>query len=212
MDRERLIKILKYIAAGIVAVLLFIMFFAPTSRHPSLRNLPLLITVLSLIALFYTWKICKIVLLLVRVRNLLKSQKFQIVRQRCGIAQCLIEAERGFERYVFYLIARRINYVRYHFESIDKIEIYKKAREFVVTSRGGRGQYKGGFRTRKIGEISLKWPENEDGSKRFLIFDKHPWQMTDAKRKEELDDGVCICGTDVAIYDLETFSRYLSQK
>ena len=212
MDRPRLIKILKHIAKGITIALLFVIFFAPMPNQLTPRNLPQLITVLVLIAMFCAWKICKLGLLVVRVVSLLKSQKFQIVRQRCGIGQYLIEAERGFERYVICLVARRINYVRYHFESIEKIEFYKRARDFAITLRGSGRQVKGGFRTRKIGEKSLKWTENVDGSKRFLIFDKHPWQMTDSKRKEELDDGICICGSDVTLYDLETFSRYLSQE
>ena len=209
MDRTRLIK---FIAKGIATAIVLVMFFAPAPGYPEPRNTEMLIIILSLISLFYAWKISKLALLAVRVKSLLRHLNFQIVGQHCRIGQCFIEAERGFERYAICLVARRINYVRYHFESIDKIEIYKKSREFAVTVRGSGRQVKGGFRTRKIGEISLRWPEIADGSERFLIFDKHPWQMTDSRRKEELDDGICICGSDVTLYDFETFSKQLSQE
>ena len=106
-------------------------------------------------------------------------------------------------------------YVRYHFESIEKIEIYKKYRDFAVSAnRAGRAKViNGPTRTEKIKEIHLRWSsENAQEVKRFLVFNKHPWQITDSKLKEELDDGVCICGSDIKIYDAETFIKLISNE
>ena len=185
---------------AVLALLLFII----TYEWPELG-----VFLLSILAAVCTFRFLKLLTLLSRVKKVLKRAGFKVLKTSLKYRCAFVTATRVEDKAIICTMCRKGAYVRYHFESTDKIEIYKKAREISMTDRSGR-YYKGALRTRKIGTQSIKWPcEYTEAQQVYFVFDKHPWQMTDSVRKEELDDGVRICNSNVILYDIDTFLNTL---
>ena len=204
MKKEKMLKIAKCVFTILEIAALGILLFAVIYEWPQLGAFLLSILVLACIFSFL-----KLILLISRVKKVLKRAGFKALKISIRYRYAFVIAERDGEKVLVCTMCRKGTYVRYHFESTDKIEIYKKAREISVTDRAGR-YYKGAFRTRKIRTQSIKWPREYSETRNvYFVFDKHPWQMTDSVRKEELDDGVRICNSNVILYDIDTFSNTL---
>ena len=204
MKKEKILKIAKCVFTILEIAVLGILLFAVIYEWPKLGAF-----LLSILVLILIFNFLKLILLISRVKKALKRVGFKILKTSLKYRCAFVSATRGEEKAIICTICRKGAYVRYHFESTDKIEIYKRTREISVTDRSGR-YYKGTFRTRKIGTQSIKWPRECSKTRNvYFVFDKHPWQMTDSVRKEELDDGMIICNSNVMLYDIETFLKTL---
>ena len=115
----RLRKILKCGVTIAVAVLIFIIFFAPTSREPYIRNVPLLITLITIIIVVLVIKIVRIIFHVYRIKFSLIKCGFASAILRLETECCYICAERAGETYEICAVVSK-KQVRYHFESIEK--------------------------------------------------------------------------------------------
>ena len=95
----RLRKILKCGVTIAVAVLIFIILFAPTSREPYMRNVPLLIILIVITIVAFVIKIARILFLAFRIKFSLIKCGFALTKLHFGTERCYIYAEREGETY-----------------------------------------------------------------------------------------------------------------
>ncbi len=200
---------MKYVIYAILAFVAALLFLPRTASSP-IRNLPLLLLLLSLVLLSVLIRFFKYVVLMARTRRLLRQNKINVMHCRF-----LPWASRFHGHYSItfpykgktaqiILLSRKRKYQRYHFERIDLLEFYRANR---VAFKSGKNAAKltGLVEVNQVGKQRLKWDDKAE--LRVILFDKLPEDITDSTRKELLAAGARICASDVLILDWRTTSQ-----
>ena len=203
-------KYVLYVIAAIVALFLFL----PTTGSNEIRNLPLLIALLVIIAGLILWYLIRRAAFLQKVKKALKNNSCEIVKV------CFNPfAARLHGRYSVafksngkiinaLLLIRRRKYQRYHFSSIQELEFYRSNRVVFNSTKTYGATISNLVETKKTGRQPLKW---DDADRNIIIFNKIPDHITDSAQKSFLSKGDRVCGTETYIADLEFFSEYLTE-
>ena len=193
----------------VYAVLLFIagMFFLPKSGTSQIRNIPLLIAIVCIILAVAVFKILKQAVIFFKVKKQLLNNKYKIIKASYFSN---IVAETGiYDKKILNIVIlnRKNKYVRYHFNSADKVSFYKSV---VVASKNGKGVSRFS-ETRLTGKRKIKWSDEGSVSERILVIDKLPNRITDRlTNNRELGNGDKVC-SDFYIYDYEGFVKHISE-
>ena len=199
-------KYVLYVIAVIVALFLFL----PTTGSNEIRNLPLLIALLVIIAGIILWYLIRRAAFLQKVKKALKNNSCEIVKV------CFNPfAARLHGRYSVtfksngkiinaLLLIRRRKYQRYHFSSIQELEFYRSNRVVFNSTKTYGATISNLVETKKVGRQPLKW---DDADRNIIIFNKIPDHITDSKQKELLGKGDKVCETETYIADLETLNQ-----
>jgi len=203
-------KYVLYIISAGIAIFLFF----PTTDGKQIRNLPLLIALLAMIAGFLLWQLIRRAVFMGKVKKALKKSGCEIIKV------CFNPfAARLHGRYSVtfksngkiinaLLLIRRRKYQRYHFERADYLEFYRSNRVVFNSTKVYGAKISNLVEVKKVGDQSLKW---EEADRNIVLFDKLPDHITDSKQKELLGKGDKVCGTDTCIADIEAFSEYLTE-
>ena len=201
-------KYVLYVIAAIVALLLFL----PTTGSNEIRNLPLLIALLLIIVGLILWYLIRRAAFLQKVKKALKNNSCEIVKV------CFNPfAARLHGRYSVtfksngkiinaLLLIRRRKYQRYHFERADYLEFYRSNRVVFRSIKSRGATISDLVETKLVGKQPLKW---DDADRNIIIFNKIPDHITDSAQKNFLGKGDRVCGTETYIADIESFSEYL---
>ncbi len=193
----------------IYAVLLFVsgLLFLPKPGTAQIRNLPLLIAIICIIVTFIVFKILKQAVIFFKVKKQLLSNKYKIIKTAIFgniIAEIGIHDKKIFNIVV---LNRKNKYIRYHFDSSNKVSFYKSV---VVASKNGKGVSKFS-ETRLTGKRKIKWSDDDGISEKILVIDKMPNRVTDSlTRNRELGNGDKVC-SDFYIYDYDGFVKHISK-
>ena len=203
-------KYVLYVIAAIVALFLFL----PTTGSNEIRNLPLLIALLVIIVGLILWYLIRRVAFLQKVKKALKNNSCEIVKV------CFNPfAARLHGRYSVtfksngkiinaLLLIRRRKYQRYHFSSIQELEFYRSNRVVFNSTKTYGATISNLVETKKVGRQPLKW---DDADRNIIIFNKIPDHITDSAQKNLLGKGDRVCETETYIADLEFFLEYLTE-
>ena len=130
-------KYVVYPALAFVAALLFL----PSHYSNGIRNLPLLIFIISCISLYYTVSAAKRVITLFKIRKRLIGEhmsikRFSLVPNIFGIKEKydIVAESRHSTVNIVLLMCRRSN-LRYHFERPDLLEYYKGSKNSLIFRR-----------------------------------------------------------------------------
>ena len=201
-------KYVLYVIAAFVAFLLFM----PTTDSKQIRNLPLLIALLVIIAGLILWYLIRRVAFLQKVKKALKNNSCEIVKV------CFNPfAARLHGRYSVtfksngkiinaLLLIRRKKYQRYHFESAELIEFYRSNRVVFRSTKVRGATISDLVETKLVGKQKLKWEKSDCN---IIIFNKIPDNITDSKQKELLGKGDKVCATETYIADIESLNQFL---
>ena len=204
-----------YSGLAFIALLLFV----PAHGSYVPRNLPLLLTLISLYLLYYIIRFFKYIILLSKTASLLKRQGYMIRRVRIFPfasffrGEYSLLAEKRGELYSFFFLVRKRWHYRYHFDSRERLEFYASNRLMII----GRGRFYSHrtimVQTRRAGKHRLKWQVPTDKTPTFLlILNKYPDLVTDATQvKQGFGNGDLICDT-VRLYDFKGFSEAIKDE
>ena len=201
-------KFVLYIIAAILALVLFL----PAPGTTEIRNIPLLIVLLSLVAAYWVFKAVRAIALLLRTKRLLEKRHLKIERVRMfpfGAdihGRLSIVAGGKDATYNILLTTRKRKGIQYHFCDGENLELYKTSGNMFKTRYSSRviNVY-----VKKVGKQKLKWAD-AGGSNviKILILDRFPHKMTRARGECELGNGDNIDGT--YLYDLKGFLNYIN--
>ena len=202
---------MKYVLYVIFAIVAFLLFF-PTTGSNQIRNLPLLIALLVIIAGISLWYLIRRAVFLQKVKKTLKKNGCEIIKTHFNPF-----AARLHGRYsVMFksngkiinalLLIRRRKYQRYHFSSIQELEFYRSNRVVFNSTKTYGATISNLVETKKVGRQPLKW---DDADRNIIIFNKIPDHITDSAQKNLLGKGDRVCGTETYIADIESFLEYL---
>ena len=204
---------MKYVFYTILAIIALFLFL-PTTGSNEIRNLPLLIALLVIIAGLVLWYLIRRAAFLQKVKKTLKKNGCEIIKTHFNPF-----AARLHGRYSVafksngkiinaLLLIRRRKYQRYHFERADYLEFYQSNRVVFRSIKSRGATISDLVETKLVGKQKLKW---EEADCNIIIFNKIPDHITDSKQKELLGKGDKVCGAETYIADLESFSEYLSE-
>ena len=202
-------KYVLYVIAAIVALLLFL----PTTGSNEIRNLPLLIAILVVIAALVLWQLIRRAAFMGKVKKALKKSGCEIIKIHFNPFAARLQGRYSMtfkmkdEIITATLLLRKKKYLRYHFEGIELIELYRSTR-VAVRNSAASARVSGFVETKLVGKQKLKWDEAD---RNIIIFNKIPDHITDSKQKELLGKGDKVCGTETYIADIESFSEYLTE-
>lgn len=200
-------KIVLYIIATIVALVLFL----PKTGSTEIRNVPILIAMLSIVAIYWIYKLTRAIILLLKAKRLLEKRhlKFESIRMfpfgASPYGRLSIVARGKDATYNILLTTRKRKGVQYHFCDGSNIEFYKTSGNMFKT------RYSSGvvnMHVKKVGKQKLKWADTGGANViKILVVDKFPYKMTRAKGECEIGNGDNIDGT--YLYDFKGFKNYI---
>lgn len=183
-------------------------FFLPKSGTTEIRNLPVLVFILALIAIYFIYRFVRLVILISRVRAKLKKRGMHIRKTRFFLNKGCIIAEAENEVFNVSLLVRKKSYYRYHFENENKIEFYKSSFSVYKSSRRGTIA-QGAVEQRLVGKQKIfrtSFSTNKPVTN-FTVIDKLPYRISDSVSKQELGNGDNICSSDVVLFDINGFMQ-----
>lgn len=204
-------KCVVYIAVLFVCGLLFL----PRTGTTKIRNLPLLLFILSLVLIFILIRFFKYVLLVVKTQKQLKKSGIKEAKIKFlpwasffhGHYSITFFHENKIAQII--LLSRKRKYQRYHFDSVNKIEFYRSNRVVFNNIKAKGATISKLVETNLVGKQRLKW--DDAAEVRIIIFDKLPKQITDCVKKENIGTGEQICDSHMYLLDLSTFCDYMKK-
>lgn len=197
----------------ILIALLFVsaLLFLPRGAGTGIRNVPLLISILVVLAGLFVFSLLKSAMLKMRVKRSLRRSGFAITKRGKSLCRNRIFAEYHGTAYQILLMNRKRSSLRHHFESENTIEYYKTTAPVYKTNPITGDYAVGAKETSCAGKKKLRWLPDGTGeeSKRFLVLDKLPGRITDSRKTRALGAGDTICDSDVCVYDYPAFITYL---
>ena len=201
-----------YVALLFVCAFLFL----PRTGTTEIRNLPLLIFILSLIIVSILIRFLKYVLLITKTRKSLKKMGIRDIKLRFFPwvsffhGHYSVTFPHGDKTAQLILLSRKRKYQRYHFDSIAQLEFYRSNR-VVFKGRKIRGAVMSELvETNRVGKQKIKWDDTAEI--RVIIFDKLPDQITDMVKKENLGVGEKICASDTYLLDWAAFLKCVDKE
>lgn len=195
-------KYVLYVIAAIVALLLFL----PTTDGNHIRNLPLLIMILVVIAGLLIYQIIRRAVFVKKVKKVLKNSGCEIIKMHFNpFASRLkgrysITFKKDSKVTCAILLTKKRKYQRYHFENLENLEFYSSNR-VVFNSIKTRGAVISNLvETKLVGKQRLAWDEADVN---LVVFNKIPAHITHSKSKDLLGKGDKICGTETYIANVE---------
>ncbi len=182
--------------------------FLPSSGSTEIRNLPLLLAILSCIAAYFIYKFIALLILAYKIKSVLRKQGLQVKRTRLFFGKGYTVAESQNETFDVYFLLRKSKYYRYHFNTVNRLEHWKTT--FAVAKSSKRGTIaRGTADTRMVGWQELSWRQfvKERTVHRYIVINKLPNSISDAAHREELSEGDQICTSDIILLSLDGFRR-----
>ncbi len=198
---------MKYAVYGFFAILAGILFL-PSADSTQLRNIPLLIALLSLLLLAVLIRILQYAVFMAKTKKLLRKQGIQPIQSKFrpwasrlhGHYSITLEWEG--QTVQILLLARKKRYQRYHFDRVDSLEFYRANRVVFNAIKTKGATVSRLVEVKQVGKQKIQW---EDGAAiRAVLFDRLPSEITDSTQKELLWTGDRICDSDVYVLDCET--------
>ena len=202
----------------VYAALLFAcgLMFLPRTGTTEIRNLPLLVFILSLVLLFMLIRLFKYILLLVRTKKQLKKIGIRRIKVEFFPWASFFHGHYSIKftydnkKTQIILISKKMKYQRYHFDSVNKIEFYRSNRVVFNGIKEKGPTISKLVETNMVGKQRLKW--DDAAEVRIVIFDKLPDQITDCVKKENISAGEQICASNMYLSDLATFCNYMKKQ
>lgn len=200
-------KYFVYVALAFIAGLLFL----PASGTTEIRNLPLLLFILSLFLIFILIRFFKYVFLMAKTKKQLKKigvhnikiKFFPLASFFKGRYSITFSHKNQLAQII--LLSRKRKYQRYHFDSISKLEFYRSNRVVFNNIKAKGATISKLVETTLVGKQRLKW--DDAAEIRIILFDKLPEQMSDSIKKEALGVGEKICNSNISILDFAIFVK-----
>lgn len=201
---------MKYVVYAILFFASGLLFF-PRTGSTEIRNLPLLLVLLSLMLLLVLIRFCKYVVLVIKVNKRLKQSgiegtkiKFLPWASFFHGHYSLTFSYEGKKAQIL-LLSRKRKYQRYHFDSIHRLEFYRANRVVFKSTKIRGGTISELVEVKQVGKQSLAW--DADAELRAILFDRVPEQITDCAKKEHLAVGERICRSNVCLLDWSHLSE-----
>ncbi|MBQ8163336.1 MAG: hypothetical protein IJZ93_03095 [Clostridia bacterium] len=174
----------------------------------SFRNIPLLVSIISVILLLLIIRFIKYVCVFAKAKSKLKKSGYSVVK--CNIlppvfrknkGSHIVASKDGCTVNIFVMIVKRA-YLRYHFEDINTLELYKSTRMAIKPRFRQANIVSEHVETKKVGTKKLYWDDNDTLSTRVVMFNKLPSAITHSISSQALCHGDKICGK-IILYNLE---------
>ena len=201
---------MKYV---VYTILIFIaaLLFLPESGSAEIRNLPILIFIVSIIIVLVLIRLIKHLVLMIKTIKLLKSRQITIIKVKfypwalLFRGQYTIAYENDGKTVEIAMLLRKKSYSKYHFESADKLEFYRSNRVVFKSSNKSQGaNITNIIEVKKVGTQRFRWiPTTET---RIILFDKLPSQIGDSVKRLPIEPGETICNSNLYVYDFKLFS------
>ena len=205
-------KCLVYVSLALIAGFLFL----PRTGTTEIRNLPLLLFILSLILIFVLIRFFKYVLLVLKTQKQLKKSGIRKTKLKFfPLASFFhghysITFSYGDEKTQIILLLRKRKYQRYHFDSVNKLEFYCSNRVVFNSIKTKGATISKLVETNLVGKQRIKWDDTAEI--RMIVFDKLPSEITDSTKKENLGARERICASNVYVLDWQSFCNCFDSK
>lgn len=203
-----------YLVYCLIAIVL-LGIFLPDGIGGEIHN-PYLLLFLSLIALtILAVKFFKYLHFCLSVKKELKRKGYEIIH--FNIAPLILRkkqsiiAKKNEKTVNVSLIYVTRKYLRYHFESINRIELYKSTRLAIKPSPRQANMISSKVETRKVSSKILKWEESAGEQIKLIVFNAFPNLITDTYSREGLYHGDKIA-KECYLYDLKHLDKFDSMQ
>lgn len=199
-----------YLVYCLIAIVL-LGIFLPDGIGGEIHN-PYLLLFLSIVAItILAVKFFKYLHFCLSVKKELKSKGYEIIH--FSIMPILLRkkqsiiAKKNEKTVSVSLIYVTRKYLRYHFESINRIELYKSTRLAIKPSPRQAHMISPKVETRNVSTKILKWEESAKEQTKLVVFNVFPNLITDTYSHEGLYHGDKIA-KECYLYDLKHLDKF----
>lgn len=202
-------KYFVYTSLALIAIALFV----PKTGTTQIRNLPLLLALLSLIAIFLLIRSVQYIVLILRTKHHLQKNGYRVQKTSVlpyPINKYNLTVQNENQTLHIVCLLRKRPYWQYHFDSINRLEYYKSA-STAVRSGGGYSatMYRKNIETRYMGKSKLPF-QQEDAGTAVLIINRMPcYVSSNTRRNPSHSAGDLICEW-IRFYDAKSFFQSLA--
>ena len=191
-------------------VILLCGIFIPDGIDGKIDNVPLLIFLISI--LFITL----IIKAILYIRPFIKAKKHLIQNgytiQHFSISPMCkshhIVASKGDKAIKIFVLNVTRAYLTYHFDTINKLELYKSTRLAIKPRVGQANIISDHVDTKMIGSKKLHWQNSDfENATCIVLFNKLPSVVKDSTSRTALGNGDIICNKAI-LYDIKGFVRH----
>lgn len=200
-----------YLVYCLIAIVL-LGIFLPNDIGGEIHN-PYLLLFLSIVAVtILAVKFFKYLHFCLSVKRELKSKGYEIIH--FSIMPILLRkkqsiiAKKNEKTVSVSLIYVTRKYLRYHFESINRIELYKSTRLAIKPSPRQAHMISSKVETRNVSTKILKWEESAGEQTKLVVFNVFPNLITDTYSHEGLYFGDKIA-KECYLYDLKHLDKFV---
>lgn len=185
--------------------------FLPRNAYSPMRNVPLLLFILSAISIFYLYRFIKYIILMHRAKKFFLQRGMKLIKWRILPMIPVLRSHysmsfenKDFTVNVIFLV-RRKKYIQYHFKNTQQIEFYKTIREGFPGLKINGPNFSKKLDRRLVGRQRLLWNKNLETAKqkRIILFDVLPLQISDSTKTNDFFNGDCICSSNIYLCDLK---------
>ena len=201
-------KYVIYTVLGVIALTMFL----PAYGSTEIRNLPLFIALLCMLAAIIVWRLLKYASLMAKAKRLLKNKKFKNIRCEYNPFSARLHGhysltfDRGNDTVQMIFLRRKRKYPHYHFHNDNQIEFYKTT--LMVVSKQVVAQVSHAMTTKRIGCRHIAW--NKAATVRIVLFDQLPPQVSDAMKKGEVGVGEHMKSVNAYLLNWKAFEKYMA--
>ena len=201
---------MKYVAYTILGIIAFLLFM-PETDTTEIRNLPLLIALLVIIAALLLYQLIRRAAFMGKVKKSLKNSGCEIIKTHFNPFASRLKGrysvtfKKDGKTICAILLIKKRKYQRYHFANIDYLEFYRSNRVVFNSTRARGAVISDLVETKIVGRQKLIWDAADCN---IIIFNKIPDHITDSKTKNPLGKGDKICGEKTYVADITSLSEY----
>lgn len=208
-------KYLVYTACAIIGFLLFV----PETGTTQIRNLPILIALISFFVGFRLFRFAKYIVLMMKTKKALtqkgmRLRKVVISPFGAGLhgryAMSFSGAKADWN--ILFLVVKE-KYPHYFFDKVDFLEFFRRNRIVFNAGKTKGAIVSKQVETQLIGKQRLLWTRSTmtNVGSNILLMDKFPNKIFDSVKREELGNGDRICGTDTRLWNWRGFCQYIEE-
>ena len=201
---------MKYVIYTILGIIAFLLFM-PETGTTEIRNLPLLIALLVIIAALLLYQLIRRAAFMGKVKKSLKNSGCEIIKTHFNPFASRLKGrysvtfKKDGKTICAILLIKKRKYQRYHFANIDYLEFYRSNRVVFNSTRTRGAVISNLVETKLVGKQRLAWDEADVN---LVVFNKIPNHITHSKSKDLLGKGDKICGTETYITDVEALMSF----
>lgn len=190
---------------GMILAVLSAALFLPGQGSTQIRNLPLLLAVVSFLLVLILVRCLKYMILILKAKKILREKGFERIGFHVVPFTVFLTFRCDDNDLNVAFFTRKKRQQHCFFKDINNIEFYRSNRVVFRNIKVKGATISNLVEDKLVGKRRIRCNSflKNHNNKTIFLFDKLPYRVTDSSQRQELGNGDVICSSNVVLYDLK---------